>query len=88
MPTPWKDDHIDLDPLRDAMRAIPGEKIVAIRSTVPIGTTDAIQDENPHHRVYFVPEFLTEATADADTRHPRVTIVGYRRYENRQSRTT
>lgn len=40
--------------------------IVAIKSTVPPGTTDRLADEYPHLRIAFVPEFLRERAAFVD----------------------
>jgi len=55
--------------------ARPGATVV-IKSTVPPGLTEALQEENPNITLLFSPEFLTEATAAEDAAHPERNIVG------------
>jgi len=62
--------------LLDAVRAIPGGKLVVVKSTVRPGTTEHLQREFPQHRFMFNPEFLREATAVADMMSPDRQIVG------------
>ncbi|MBI4128990.1 MAG: UDP-glucose/GDP-mannose dehydrogenase family protein [Parcubacteria group bacterium] len=52
-------------------------KTIIIRSTVIPGTTDRLQKAFPQHALLVVPEFLTEATADEDTKNPARVIIGY-----------
>lgn len=63
--------------LLDAVKAIPGGKIVVIKSTVLPGTTDLLQARMPQHRFLFNPEFLREASALEDMLRPDRQIVGY-----------
>jgi len=79
VPTPYYLDGTGFDDsyLREAFDAIPGSKIVVIKSTVLPGTTERFQKAHPRHRVLFNPEFLSEATADRDLRHPTRQIVGH-----------
>ncbi len=56
---------------------IPAGKIVVIKSTVPPGTTEKVQRENPKLNVLFSPEFLTEKNAWNDFLHPDRQIVGF-----------
>ena len=67
---------MNLDALKSACAAIHGSKIVVIKSTVPPGTTEALQNAYPHHKILFNPEFLTEAHAWEDTLHPDRQLVG------------
>jgi UDPglucose 6-dehydrogenase len=53
---------------------------VIIKSTVMPGTTDALQQAFPQHRLFFVPEFLDAATAVEDYAKPRRShVVGHPR---------
>jgi UDPglucose 6-dehydrogenase len=67
-------------PVRSALEVLNGlesDLIVALRSTVPPGTTEALAFDYPHLRLAFCPEFLTEATAEYDARHPPRNVVGF-----------
>lgn len=78
LPTPSKKDgSCDTTILEKAIAQIKGEKIVIIKSTVPPGTTDKLQNKYPQHRFLFNPEFLTEETADNDLSFPDRQIIGY-----------
>lgn len=52
--------------------------LIIIRSTVPVGFTRRMARENPRLKFYFVPEFLTEKTADEDFRYPLGMVIGSR----------
>lgn len=52
-------------------------KIAVIKSTVPPGTTEQLQNENPDLKMLFNPEFLTEKTAWYDFMNPDRQIVGF-----------
>lgn len=62
--------------LMEAVRGMSGAKLVAIKSTVPPGTTERLQREFPAHRFLFNPEFLREASAIEDMMRPDRQIVG------------
>lgn len=49
--------------------------LIAIKSTVPIGTTKNIADKTGKKLVH-IPEFLREATAFADSMNPDMVLVG------------
>lgn len=51
------------------------EKIVVVKSTVPVGTTEKVA-EIVNQPVAFVPEFLREGTAFLDTMHPDRIVIG------------
>jgi len=76
VPTPFND-GFDLSYVREACDYIKGNKILVIKSTVWPGTTDKLQEEYPHHKFLFNPEFLTEITAEQDMNYPDRQIVGY-----------
>lgn len=69
---------LDCSQVDTAIGELTGEKTVIIKSTVMPGTTDAMQAKYPQHRIFFVPEFLSEATAYEDYANPRRPhVVGY-----------
>lgn len=49
---------------------------IAIRSTVPVGFTQTMQEKHPERAVMFVPEFLREGNALNDTLNPSRIIIG------------
>ena len=67
---------------RDIAPLLTGFTVVAIKSTVPPGTGDAIEAEvralNPNADVALVstPEFLREGTAISDFKHPDRVVIG------------
>ncbi len=61
--------------LRDALAKRP-EVIVVIKSTVPVGFTEAQRSRYPGARILFSPEFLREGHALEDNRYPSRVIVG------------
>ena len=67
----------DLSFVRDAIKRIKGSKIIVIKSTVPPGTTEALQKKYPRHKFLFNPENLTERNAWEDFVRPDVQIVGF-----------
>jgi UDPglucose 6-dehydrogenase len=76
-----RDGHADLTQVYDACRAVaygarPGI-VVAIRSTVPVGTCDRLQaDVLRHQLVVSNPEFLREGRAVEDTLAPTRIVAG------------
>jgi UDPglucose 6-dehydrogenase len=81
VPTPfdWQSNTFDDSIVSETIAKIPARpgKVVVLKSTVPIGTTDRLQAQHPTLHLLFNPEFLTEATADADFRHPDRQFMGY-----------
>lgn len=79
VPTPFDEARgvFDGSAVEGAVEALTGQKTVIIKSTVLPGTTALLQQRHPHHRLLFSPEFLSEATADADVARPRLSIIGY-----------
>ncbi len=77
VPTPYTQRGYDGSAVDEAVNAIPGEKVVVIKSTVLPGTTDRLQQRLPRHRFLFNPEFLRERTAEEDFAAPDRQIVGF-----------
>ena len=77
VPTPRhpKNGRCDTSILEEAVRMIEGEKAVVIKSTVPPGTAERLQEAYPHHKFMFNPEFLTESQAKSDFLNPDRQIV-------------
>jgi UDPglucose 6-dehydrogenase len=75
--TPYGERGFDLSMVEDAFGALRGEKVVVLRSTVWPGTTEKMQKKYPQHKILFNPEFLSEATADKNLRHPDIQLIGY-----------
>lgn len=82
-PTPEGD--VDLQFVRAAMLSViqanpPGDLVVAMKSTVPVGTGDMLEALARSHgsplRVVSNPEFLREGSAVADLRNPDRVVVG------------
>jgi len=78
----------DLSDLNEVVAALAqaktaANKVIAIKSTVPVGTTDAasavIAAGNNPAEVVFNPEFLREGSAINDFFHPHRVIIGTRR---------
>ena len=55
------------------------DKIVVIKSTVPPGTTERLNEENDNVTVIFNPEFLTEANFIEDFKNQNRIIIGGQR---------
>lgn len=76
VPTPTTPQGFDARIVSEAVGLVGVGKIAVIKSTVLPGTTNAIQSRYPDRTVFMSPEFLTEATAAHDARHPHRNIVG------------
>lgn len=78
LPTPYDERRggFDLSFVERGVALVPGKKTVVIKSTVLPGTTARLQRSFPQHVFLFNPEFLRQATADADLRAPDRQIIG------------
>ena len=79
---PTHDGEADLSQVRlavdQALAEVAPGAVIAIKSTVPPGTTRALARDSSRHDVTFVmfPEFLREGSALEDLRHPSRVVVG------------
>lgn len=76
VPTPTTPEGFDDSILRSVVPLVGKGKVVVIKSTVALGTTKKIQDENPDLFIFHSPEFLTEATAAKNATEPDRNIIG------------
>ena len=77
-PTPFIEGKgCDLAAVENSFKLLKKPTIVIIRSTVTPGTTERLQHEHQEHTIFFNPEFLSEATAVADTISPFRQIIGF-----------
>lgn len=79
VPTPFRTDGTgsSIAHVEKALGDLTGEKIVVLKSTVPPGTTEKLQERFPRHKILFNPEFLVEERAIEGMLHPDRQIVGY-----------
>ena len=80
LPTPHKDDHhggVDLSDFIKIIFSFKEPKIFVIKSTIPPGATENLQQKFKEHYFFHSPEFLTEATAWKDFSKPVLQIIGY-----------
>ena len=79
VPTPFRTDGtgFDISYVERALGDLTGKKIVVLKSTVPPGTTEKLQERFPQHKILFNPEFLVEERAIEGMLHPNRQIVGY-----------
>lgn len=78
VPTPPNPDgSCNISIVESVVSSLKEEKIVVIKSTVPPGTTENLQNKFLQHKFLFNPEFLTESQAWEDFLKPIRQIVGY-----------
>lgn len=78
VPTPPKENgSADISIVESAISRLAGEKIIVIKSTVPPGVVEILQEKFPKHRLLFNPEFLTESRAWEDMINPDRQIVAH-----------
>ena len=79
VPTPRdpKTGACDISIVDNVCGKIQGSKVVVLKSTIPPGTTEAMQKKYPQHKFLFNPEFLSEKTAWQDMLRPDRQIVGF-----------
>jgi len=76
-PTPHDEKTgFDLSYVEAVIKLLEGEKAIVIKSTILPGTTDKLQEKYPQHKLFYNPEFLTEASAGHDMSHPKRQILG------------
>ncbi|MEI6296579.1 MAG: hypothetical protein WCO84_02935 [bacterium] len=80
LPTPHSkrsDTGVDVEVFKKFFRNFNGPKIFVIKSTVPPGTTEFLQEAFPDYSFLHSPEFLTESTAWEDFSKPVFQLLGY-----------
>lgn len=80
LPTPMnKEGHCDISIVESVVNEIcktKDFKIIIVKSTVPPGTTQRLQNKYTEHNILFCPEFLTEANYINDYLHQDLMVVG------------
>lgn len=77
VPTPTKKNGpSDISIVEKAVGTIADGKIIVLKSTIPPGTTEALQKKFPKKRFLFSPEFLTESQVWPDFIRPDRQILG------------
>ncbi len=76
VPTPTTPEGFDDRIVREAIALTREGARVVIKSTLVPGTTRALQEAFPSRVLFYVPEFLSEATAAHDAAHPASVIIG------------
>lgn len=76
VPTPTTPNGFDNSILRSVVPLVGKGKTAVIKSTVLMGTTDSIQEENPDIIVLHAPEFLRETSVRSDIDFPDRNIIG------------
>lgn len=80
LPTPHKkgaSSGVDISVFKKFIDNFKEPKIFVIKSTIPPGTTELLQEKCPNHLFLHSPEFLTEATAWKDFSKPAFQLLGY-----------
>lgn len=86
VPTPTTPQGFDDSILRSVLPLVGKGKVAVIKSTVIIGTTDALQDEFPDIVILHAPEFLRETSVKHDIDYPDRNIIGVpRKFETASS---
>jgi UDPglucose 6-dehydrogenase len=89
VPTPMnKDGSCDITSVQSVIYSISfhtaDRKLIAVKSTIPPGTTTKLNKEYPQFDIVFNPEFLTEATFIEDFKNQnRIILGGIRRGTNK-----
>lgn len=88
VPTPMRDimgDDCNLSIIESCfseIKSIGSNATFIIKSTVPIGTTDSLQEAHPELHIIHSPEFLTAKLAKEDFINADRHIIGYTKYQH------
>ena len=84
VPTPTTPTGFDYSIIEDVLSLVGKGKTAVIKSTIQIGTTKKLQIKYPDITIMHSPEFLTEASAPEDARHPDRNIIGITDIDNKE----
>lgn len=76
VPTPTTPEGVSVSIVESVLPLTKEGATVVIKSTVPPGTTELLQAQFPTRTILHAPEFLREAHAAEDVRHPVRNIIG------------
>jgi nucleotide sugar dehydrogenase len=76
VPTPTTSKGFDSSVVEAAISLVGKGKIAVIKSTILPGTTEKLQKKYKDKKVFYSPEFLSEATAKKDVETPFSNIIG------------
>lgn len=76
VPTPTTPAGQDVSLIARVLPLVGAGKIAILKSTVLPGTTESMQTAFPDRTILFCPEFLSEARAAEEARHPFMNIIG------------
>jgi UDPglucose 6-dehydrogenase len=83
VPTPTTPKGFDYSIVEKVLSLVGKGKIAVIKSTILPGTGEKLQKKYKNIFVFHSPEFLAEATAHHDARHPDRNIVGVPKMDNK-----
>lgn len=83
VPTPTTPEGADTSIVEKVLSLVGPGRIAVIKSTVPPGTTQKLQEKFSDSVVLHSPEFLVESTAVYDAAHPTRNIIGITKEEHR-----
>jgi len=84
VPTPTTPQGFDSSIIDEVLNYIGEGKVAVIKSTIKIGTTQALQEKHPNIILMHSPEFLTEKNAARDARNPDRNIIGITDIDNKE----
>lgn len=78
-------DTSSIESVLDELERRVSKAVIVIKSTIPVGYTEAVSTRYPNLRILFSPEFLREGHALSDNLHPSRIVVGITREDDREA---